>query len=263
MHNPPERGRTTAQLAHVVGYSTQQVRDLERLGVLPAAVRASNGYRQYGPGHEIALRAYRSLAVAIGPVPARALVPTLRTSTIDEAAEHIDLLHLEIAQQRTRVREALSALDAVMDDAADVFEESDTMTIGELADALGVRASALRHWEGQGLISPARDTRSGARRYAADAITAARITAALRAGGYSLPPIARVIELIRAHGNTDDARMLLRKRLDDLTDRSVALLSASGDLHALIATSATPARRAPDAGRPRPARRAADRSTAE
>ncbi|MEJ1088103.1 MerR family transcriptional regulator [Microbacterium sp. Mu-80] len=244
MQNPQERVFTTAELARLVGYSTQQVRDLERLSVLPPTQRTPNGYRRYGPEHEVALRAYRSLAAAIGPVPARALMPTLRTASIDAAAERIDLLHLEIAQQRGRVREALKALHAIVEDSTDAFDESDSMTIGELAEALGVRASALRHWEEQGLLLPHRDERSGARRYASDAIAAARITAALRAGGYPLPPIGRVIELIRAHGDSDDARMLLQQRLGDLTDRSVALLAASGDLHTLIATSAsaTPAR---------------------
>ncbi|MBY6060148.1 MerR family transcriptional regulator [Microbacterium esteraromaticum] len=244
MQNPQEYASSTAELAHLVGYSTQQVRDLERLGVLPPAERAANGYRQYRAHHVVALRAYRSLAAAIGPVPARALMPTLRTASIDVAAERIDLLHLEIAQQRQRVREALSALDAIVEDSTVPFDETDTMAIGELAEALGVRASALRHWEEQGLVLPRRDDRSGARRYGADAIAAARITAALRAGGYPLPPIRRVIDLIRAHGDSDDTRMLLRQRLGDLTGRSVALLAASADLHALIVDSppATPAR---------------------
>ncbi|WP_423494658.1 MerR family DNA-binding transcriptional regulator [Microbacterium esteraromaticum] len=237
MRNPQEHASSTADLARLVGYSTQQVRDLERLSVLPPAERAANGYRRYGPHHEVALRAYRSLAAAIGPVPARALMPALRTASTDVAAERIDLLHLEIAEQRRQVREAVRALDAIVEDRAQAFDETDSMTIGELADALGVRASALRHWEEQGLVLPHRDNRSGARRYASDAIAAARVTAALRAGGYPLPPIGRVIDLIRAHGDSDDARMLLHQRLDDLTIRSVALLAAAAALHALIATS--------------------------
>lgn len=237
MQNPQEHASSTAELARLVGYSTQQVRDLERLCVLPPAERAANGYRQYRPHHEVALRAYRSLATAIGPVPARDLMPTLRRASTDVVAEQIDLLHFEIAEQRRQVREALRALDAIVEDRPESFDEGDSMTISELAEALGVRASALRHWEEQSLVLPDRDHRSGARRYGADAIAAARITAVLRAGGYRIPPIRRAIGLIRAQGNGDDARMLLQQRLGDLTDRSVALLAASGDLHALITTS--------------------------
>jgi len=63
-------------IAAQVGYSTQQVRDLERLGVIPSAQRSSNGYRRYRHRHLVALRAYRALAAAIGSVPARRLMPT-------------------------------------------------------------------------------------------------------------------------------------------------------------------------------------------
>jgi DNA-binding transcriptional MerR regulator len=70
-------GWTTAAAARIAGYSTQQVRDLERLGVFPAAERTPNGYRRYLECHIIALRAYRALVAAVGPVPARQLMPTL------------------------------------------------------------------------------------------------------------------------------------------------------------------------------------------
>ena len=50
----------TTDVARESGYSAQQVRDLERLGVIPAARRSGNGYRSYTPLHVRALRAYRA-----------------------------------------------------------------------------------------------------------------------------------------------------------------------------------------------------------
>jgi DNA-binding transcriptional MerR regulator len=232
--NPPERVLTTASIGRFVGYSTQQVRDLERLGVIPTADRAPNGYRHYGQDHLVALRAYRALAAAIGPVTARQTMPTLLTDPIDEAAGRIDDLHVEIARARTQVREALDGLDAVLADNAGAFDEHDVMMIGELAEALGVRATALRHWEREGLVAPDRDTGSGARRYGARAVAEARIVAALRGGGYPIPAIMRVVEEVRKGGMTGDARTLLTARLTDLTKRSVALLEAAGHIHALL-----------------------------
>ncbi|WP_127792645.1 MerR family transcriptional regulator [Agromyces sp. LHK192] len=233
---------TTSGLGRAVGYSTQQVRDLERLGVLPAAERGANGYRRYREEHLVALRAYRALAAAIGPVAARHLMPGLRSAPVAEAAEHIDGLHVVIAAERARVRRARIGLDAVLaDTGADArsgaaFEDRDAMSIGELAGALGVRTSALRHWEREGLVSPGRTTATRARRYDARAIAEARIVAALREGGYGLPPIARVLDDLRDRGLTTEARRLLDERLDALTRRSVALLEASGDLHRLLTT---------------------------
>lgn len=229
-----QAGLTTAAVAQIVGYSTQQVRDLERLGVLPAAERSSNGYRRYQERHVIALRAYRALAAAIGPVPARQMMPTLVHGTLEAAAEKIDDLHALLARSRDQVREASRGLHAVLTDTTHVFDDNDSMTISELADALGVRSSALRHWEHEGLVNPDRISLSQTRRYNARAITEARIVAALRSGGHRIPPISRVLDQLREHGLTAEAQTLLDERLSDLSHRSVALLEASGQLHALL-----------------------------
>jgi DNA-binding transcriptional MerR regulator len=225
---------TTAAAAQSVGYSTQQVRDLERLGVLPAAERSPNGYRRYQERHIIALRAYRALAAAIGPVPARQMMPTLVLGTLEAAAEKIDDLHALLARSRNQVREASRGLQAVLTDPTHVFDDHDSMTISELAEALGVRSSALRHWEHEGLLNPDRISVSKIRRYNARAITEARIVAALRSGGHRISPISRVLDQLRAHGLTAEAQSLLDERLSDLSHRSVALLEASGHLYALL-----------------------------
>ncbi|MBN6191583.1 MerR family transcriptional regulator [Aneurinibacillus sp. BA2021] len=234
MSNPPERVRSTAEIGRSVGYSVQQVRDLERLGIIPPAVRAANGYRRYGARHETAARAYRQLAAAIGPVAARALMPMLIRSSVERAAERIDAVHADLADERSRLREALRGLEVAVSDADDVFDDADEMTVGELAQALGVRTSALRHWEREGLIRPMRDGRS-ARRYGSGAITEARVVAALRSGGYGIPAITRILEELRAHGESGGLQSILAARLDALTRRSVALLAAAGSLHALLA----------------------------
>ncbi|WP_460633225.1 MerR family transcriptional regulator [Leifsonia lichenia] len=240
--NPQERWQTTAAVGRLAGYSTQQVRDLERLGVIPPARRGANGYRRYDDRHVVALRAYRALAAAVGPVLARQLMPVLLTGTVDEAAERIDELHAAIARGRSQLREARSGLDAVLVETTDVFEERDTMTIGELSQALDVRPSALRHWEREGLVRPDRGSdrgsglgpRSPVRRYGARAIAEARIVAALRSGGYRIPSISRILDQLRRQGLTAEARDLLDQRLAELTRRSIALLDAAGHLHALL-----------------------------
>lgn len=234
MQNPQEATFTTVQLGRLVGYSTQQVRDLERLGVIPAAERGANGYRRYRMPHTTALRAYRATAAALGPVPARRLMPRLIEESVEEAAERIDDLHADLSRERARVREALRALDVAVAEADDVFAEDDAMTIGELAQALGIRPSALRHWEREGLVHPLRGAAS-TRSYGSVAITEARIVAALRSGGYGIPAISRILDEVRTHGQTGEVQRILTERLADLTRRSVALLGAAGHLHHLLA----------------------------
>lgn len=232
--NPQVFHLTTAKIGGVVGYSTQQVRDLERLRVIPAAERSLNGYRRYDQRHLTALLAYKSLADAIGPVSARRVMPELVAGTVDDAAEMVDNLHAALARDRTLLREALRGLDSVLRESGEVFDHRDMMTIGELAQNLGVRPSALRHWEQEELVQPERSTVSGARRYGAAAVAEARIVAALRLGGYGIPPIRQILQQLRAHGLTSEARQILNDRLADLTRRSVSLLAASGYLHGLL-----------------------------
>lgn len=234
MQNPQVTTFTTMQLGRLVGYSTQQVRDLERLGVIPAAERGVNGYRRYRMPHATALRAYRAMAAALGPVPARRLMPVLIGGSVEGAAERIDDLHAELAHERSRVREALRGLGVAVAEAGDVFADDDAMTIGELAQALGVRSSALRHWEREGLVHPLRGTAS-TRSYGSVAITEARVVAALRSGGYGIPAVSRILDEVRTHGRTGEVQRILTQRLGNLTRRSVALLGVAGHLHDLLA----------------------------
>jgi DNA-binding transcriptional MerR regulator len=234
MSNPQEQTFTTAEVGRIAGYSTQQIRDLERLGAIPVAERAANGYRRYRPTHVAAAHAYRSLAAAIGPVPARRLMPRLLTGSLDDAAERIDGLHAALDAERARVRSARRGLDAVLAEPVTAFDERDVMTVGELAQALGVRSSALRHWEDADLIRPARHQHTGARQYGDRSIAEARIVASLREGAYPIPRIRQVLGQVREHGLTAHAGELLDERLIALTMRSLSLLAAASDLHALL-----------------------------
>lgn len=46
--------------------------------------------------HVTALQAYRAMAAALGPVPARRLMPDLIEGTLERAAERIDDLHANL-----------------------------------------------------------------------------------------------------------------------------------------------------------------------
>ncbi|MFJ9124137.1 MerR family transcriptional regulator [Streptomyces sp. NPDC102340] len=256
----------TVDVARESGYSVQQVRDLERLGVIPAATRSSNGYRAYAPVHVQALHAYRGLAGAVGPVAARQLMSDLWTRTVTEAAAAINAVHVGLARERDEVLRAQQALWAIESEAAHhgaieseaalhgaveaeaahhgAAEGADTMTITELAAALGVRTSTLRFWEREGLVAPERVTSLRARRYDASSIGAARIVAALRGSGYGIPAVRDIIDSLHSLQDgcgPERVRPILVERLDRIAARSVELLRAGADL-ADVLDSLTPAR---------------------
>lgn len=227
---------TTSRVAAAAGCSVQQVRDLERLGVIPPAVRRPNGYRQFTAAHATALRAYRNLAIAVGPVLARATMRDARDLPYEDAIARIVALHVGLARSRDDTLSALRALESIVDESArdDAPLPGDSMSITELSAAIGVRSSALRFWEKQGLIAPERPDGRSTRRYPPAAIGDARIVAALRAGGYRIPAVQAVMTSLRTVDGADDARAALQHRLRTLAARSEALLRAGTDIADLL-----------------------------
>ncbi|WP_426309871.1 MerR family transcriptional regulator [Cellulosimicrobium sp. E-16] len=244
----------TADVARAAGCSVQQVRDLEALGVLPPAGRSTNGYRAFGDEHVQALRAYRGLASAVGPVVARRVLRDARSLPLDEAAALVSGLHVTLARERDEAlvaRRALLAIRSEGDGAAGSTDGSATgaaerdgsvLTITELAAALGVRASTLRFWEHEGLLAPERvASRTGAvsaRRYPPAAVREARVVAALRAAGYRVPEVRHAVDALR--GATGPAAVAdplaaLDARLDAIARRTLALLEAGHDVARLLA----------------------------
>lgn len=228
-----DRPLRTVDVARAVGCSVQQVRDLERLGVLPPARREPNGYRAYDSRHVLAARAYQRLAVAVGPVVARRTMAELQGAPLADAAAAVDDLHAQLATERARTLQALDALRVIRAEPGAPSSRT-VLTITELADALGVRTSTLRHWEAEGLLAPERVGSLGARVYDATVVAAARVVAALRTAGYGIPALRAVVASLGGPGGTADAEPALRERLDRIAARSVALLRAGADLAAVL-----------------------------
>jgi DNA-binding transcriptional MerR regulator len=226
----------TADVARESGYSVQQVRDLERLEVIPPAARSGNGYRSYSSLHVRALRAYRGLAGAVGSVVARQLLAELRTQSIAEAASVINEVHVRLAREREEALRAQQALRAIQaeESTAESEQDGDAMTITELSRALGVRPSTLRFWEQEGLVTPERVTSLRARRYGLSAIRAARIVTALRSAGYGVPAVREIMGSLHRLDGRGEARRVLRERLDQIAVRTVELLRAGADLAAVV-----------------------------
>ncbi|WP_181781972.1 MerR family transcriptional regulator, partial [Pseudonocardia pini] len=145
--------------------------------------------------------------------------------------------------------EALAAQEALRAIRAETATDApsaagDAMTITELAGALGVRASTLRFWEQEGLVTPERVATSAgsARRYPLPAIREARITAALRAAGYRIPEVRRSLAAVREWQEVGDPLEALAARLDALGRRTLALLRAGSVLAAIIDPAQTGSR---------------------
>ncbi|MGK5629795.1 TioE family transcriptional regulator [Streptomyces sp. URMC 123] len=216
-------------LAREHGISTQAVRNYERGGMIPPAERTPSGYRSYSTVHVHALRAYLALIPAHGYATSGQVMLAVNRGDLDTALRAIDRSHAQLL----RDRETLDAVEATVDAlsrprAADVPERP--LAIGHLAHRLGVSPATLRKWERAGVLTPARDPRTGHRQYAADDVRDAELAHMLRRGGCPLDHVTTVLRQVRGAGGAEP----LARSLDDwrqrLAARGRAMLTAAGQL---------------------------------
>lgn len=239
MRRPGDSGSRPSRpvdLARQAGVSTQHIRNLEAVGVLPEAARTASGYRRYGQEHLSALIAYGALAAGHGAATARTIMALVNQGALAAALAVVDASHAELSNQRRMLEETSQALDAL---AAQSFADGEEpvltppagMRVGELARHLGVRTSALRVWESAGLLKPGREKGTGYRRYSAADVRDARIIHLLRQGRYLFGRIRPVLEGLRTTGSTSALHAAVAERRATLDARAVAMLGGASRLH--------------------------------
>jgi DNA-binding transcriptional MerR regulator len=242
----------TVDVARRAGCSVQQVRDLERDGVLPPVARTGSGYRSWTEAHVQAALAYRAFAAGMGPVEARRLMRAAHDGPATELLALLDAAHARLHTERRDVALAREAAAAIAAEPIDAPRPSDAMSISELAGALGVRPSTLRHWDAEGLVVPARSPGGRARTYSPSDVRDARIVHQLRRAGYGIEPLRALVPELRRARRWAEVDAALAARDSGITARSRALLDGAAALVALSPAGSgglTGSRSSPDPGR--------------
>ncbi|WP_330234161.1 MerR family transcriptional regulator [Nocardia sp. NBC_00508] len=228
----------TVDVARQAGYSVQQIRNLERAGVLPTVTRTPAGYRRYGEIHLRSALAYRALAVGVGPVEAKRIVRAVHERPAAEVLALLDAAHARLDRDRTDLELAKRAAEAISAEPIDDVRPSDSMGVSELAAALGVRPSTLRHWDAEGLVVPDRVAAQGARRYSPDQVRDARIVHQLRSAGYRIDTLRTLMPDLPRGNRSEDVAAALDAREAGIAARSRALLDAAAALSAVLVLAA-------------------------
>ncbi|WP_328419700.1 MerR family transcriptional regulator [Streptomyces sp. NBC_00443] len=228
------RDLRTVDIARRCGYSVQQVRNLERDGVLPPATRTATGYRVYGDVHLQSALAYRALAAGAGPTEAKGIVRAVHHSPAPQALALLDAAHARLDAERTELRLAQEAARAIAGEPIEDVRASDSMSVSDLAAALGVRPSTLRHWDAEELVVPNRDAARGTRRYTPAQVRDARIVHQLRRAGYRIAPLRALMPELRRARRSEDIASALAAREAGIATRSRALLEGAVALSAAL-----------------------------
>lgn len=115
-----------------------------------------------------------------------------------------------------------------------VTADTSLLSIGEVAARAGLRTSALRYYEAEGLL-PADARVGGRRRYAPEAVERLALIRFCQALGFSLTEIRAILEPPRGRAQKARWRGLVDGKLDDLAgvvgraEAMMAILRASRD----------------------------------
>jgi DNA-binding transcriptional MerR regulator len=215
-------------LARRVGISVQSVRAYERWGFLPAAPRSAAGHRQFTALHLHAIEAARTMIEGFGWQTARDVMAAVHRGEPDAALEIVDARHADLHRRRRELEATLATLRTVGThlEATPRLRRPDGVRVGEAAQQAGVRASALRFWEQQGLLHPTRDVQSGFRVYDTVQLRRLRVVVLLREAGYGFEAIRTVLDELAA-GQPRRALIAVEHRRQDLAHQSHACTRAT------------------------------------
>lgn len=87
------------------------------------------------------------------------------------------------------------------------------LSIGEVADRAGLRASALRYYEEVGLLTPA-DRVSGRRRYDESALDRLRVIACAQSAGFTIAEIRELV--VDGESSPEGWKPLARRKLREI-----------------------------------------------
>lgn len=90
-----------------------------------------------------------------------------------------------------------------------------TLTIGEVAAAVGLKTSAVRYYERVGVL-PMAERSSGHRRYRPEIISRLRTIQAAQQAGFSLEEIAQLLRGAEDGRGADELRVLAERKLPDV-----------------------------------------------
>ncbi len=155
---------------------------------------------------------------------------------LSSAFAAIDEYHTIIHLSRREVEETLGALQAIvtaLPAAAAIGGKRKQFHIGEVARYTGVHVSAIRFWEEQGLIHPARDKANRYRLYDEQHVRLLQVIALLRKAGYGIEATRTVLTQL-ARGTPEQALAAAENRLRELAEASRRCIEATAVMWAYV-----------------------------
>lgn len=181
------------EIARKLKISTSALRHYEAWGLIPKVERSANGYRNYTKEHEAYFQCIRAMNAGFGMNLIRKVMPLIRKGEILDALWLINRAQVNLHTEKEAAQRTIDMLDLKELTDLPKYRNKKTFTIGEVAKEANVAASAIRHWEKEGLIRPERDKESGFRIYSPSDIRKVLIIRTVQRVAYSLDIVREVL----------------------------------------------------------------------
>ena len=208
-----------SEIAKELHISTSALRHYESWGVVPAPARAANGYRLYTIEHLTYFRCLRAMFPGFGVAVTCKVLRLIQEANVDAAFWIVNKEQANLQQEKVAADQTLELLHHLELPPIANKRLKEFMTIGEAAEFTGVTASAIRHWEKEGLLTPARDPENGYRLFTPTHIRKILLIRTLRGTVYFLKSMKEIVQALDNHSIeqvkkvTEDALLIINKRI--------------------------------------------------
>ncbi|WP_020616243.1 MerR family transcriptional regulator [Paenibacillus daejeonensis] len=207
---------TPKQIADLLQVSTTTLRRYEDQGLIPDVPRSASRRRGYTLLHVQAFRTIRALLKAYDFTTAYDMMRHIKAGQTEKAMWLMNEQQFNLQEEKRRVESVIkmirdSNLTKSMQSSLDA-----PITIGEAAKVAGVNASAIRHWEKEGLIQTERNLENGYRVFNKREVEKIIVISSLRKTVYSIDRMKELLHNldIRNMASLDKAFRLALEQLD-------------------------------------------------
>lgn len=224
------KGSEIAKKLHI---STSALKHYEAWGLIPKVERAANGYRIYTKEHEAYFQCIRALQSGFGMELVKKIMQHLINGEKLDALWLINKAQVDLHAEKLTVQRTVDMLDLTELIELPPYVNKQMFTIGEVAKEANISASAIRHWEKEGLIQSERHKESGFRIYSPSDIRKVLIIRTVQRVVYSLDIVREVLSELDKN-NVTQAKEIALKSLQYLDHALVEQIRGIACLHNLI-----------------------------
>ncbi|MGG4146294.1 MerR family transcriptional regulator [Paenibacillus algorifonticola] len=221
------------EIAKKLKISTSALRHYEAWGLIPKVERMANGYRNYTKEHEAYFQCIRAMYAGFGMNIIREVMPRIVNGEKLDALWIINKAQVNLHTEKETVQRTVEMLDLKEWTDFPKYRNKHSFTIGDVAKEANVSASAIRHWEKEGLIRPERQKESGFRIYSPSDIRKVLIIRTVQRVAYSLDIVREVLSGLDKK-NIAQVKLIALESLQYIDNALVEQMRGIACLHNLL-----------------------------